>query len=147
MLNERLIKLDVEAATAEEAIRKAGELLVAEGKVEERYIDAMIKGFQEIGPYIVLAPSIAIPHARPEHGVKEQGLSLIRLKHPVVFNHPINDPVTLVCAICGVDSTSHIEMLRSLASILGDKSKLAIIMASKDKQEILSIMNSGVNLA
>lgn len=146
MLNERLIELDVEATTAEEAIRKSGELLVAEGKVEERYIDAMIKGFHEIGPYIVLAPSIAIPHARPEHGVKEQGLSLIRLKHPVVFNHPINDPVTLVCAICGVDNTSHIEMLRSLASVLGDKAKLEIIMNSNDKQEILSIINLGVSL-
>lgn len=146
MLIERLIELDVEATTAEEAIRKSGELLVAEGKVEERYIDAMIKGFQEIGPYIVLAPSIAIPHARPEHGVNEQGLSLVRLKHPVVFNHPTNDPVTLVCAICGVDGTSHIEMLRSLASILGDKSKLDIIMNSNDKQEILSIINQGVEL-
>jgi mannitol/fructose-specific phosphotransferase system IIA component (Ntr-type) len=141
LFNERLIELDVEVKTAEEAIRKAGSLLVSEGKVEKRYIDEMVRGFQEIGPYIVLAPSIAIPHARPEHGVLEQGISLIRLKNPIVFNHPKNDPVLLVCAICGVDNTSHISMLQSLASVLGDKSKLEIIMSSQDKQEILSIIN------
>lgn len=141
LLNGSLVELDVEAITAEEAIRKAGELLLVEGKIESRYIEAMVKGFQDVGPYIVIAPSIAIPHARPEHGVLKQGVSLIRLKNPVVFNHPENDPVSLVCAICGVDSTGHIEMLRSLAGVLSEKSKLNVIMNSDNKEEILSILN------
>ena len=139
-LNEKLIRLDVEVETAEEAIRRAGELLVAAGKVEERYIDAMVKGYEEVGAYIVLAPSIAIPHARPEHGALEQSVSMIRLKQPVVFGHPTNDPVQLVCAICGVDSSSHVGMLQKLASVLGNKSKLNGIMTAKSKEEILSII-------
>jgi PTS system ascorbate-specific IIA component len=140
-LNENLIRLDVDVETPEEAIRKAGSLLVAEHKVEERYIDAMVKGFQDIGPYIVLAPLIAIPHARPEHGVLEQGVSLIRLKNPIVFGHPTNDPVQLVCAICGTDGSSHIGMLQSLAAVLGDKGKLELILNTKEKEEIISIFN------
>jgi ascorbate PTS system EIIA or EIIAB component len=140
-INKNLIQLDVEAETAEEAIRTAGKLLAAENKVEERYIDAMVKGFEDVGPYIVLAPSIAIPHARPEHGVLEQGFSLVRLKKPVVFGHPTNDPVQLVCAICGTDSTSHIGMLQSIAAVLGDKAKLEIILKSDSEEEILSILN------
>ncbi len=140
-INKNLIQLEVEAETAEEAIRAAGKLLAAENKVEERYIDAMVKGFEDVGPYIVLAPSIAIPHARPEHGVIEQGFSLVRLKKPVVFGHPTNDPVQLVCAICGTDSTSHIGMLQSIAAVLGDKEKLKIILTSNSEEEILSILN------
>jgi len=100
----------------------------------------MVKGFQDVGPYIVLAPSIAIPHARPEHGVLEQGVSIIRLKKPVVFGHPTNDPVQLVCAICGTDATNHIGMLQSLAGILGDKAKLEVLLNAKDKEEILKII-------
>ncbi|MCM3800181.1 PTS sugar transporter subunit IIA [Caldibacillus thermoamylovorans] len=140
-LNTNLIRLDVEVETAEEAIREAGLLLVGVNKVEKRYIDAMVKGYQDVGPYIVLAPSIAIPHARPEHGVLEQGVSLIRLKTPVGFGHPSNDPVQLVCAICGTDSTSHIRLLQCLASVLGDKNKLEVILNTPNIEEIISIFN------
>lgn len=140
-INKNLIQLDVEAENAEEAIRAAGKLLAAENKVEERYIDAMVKGFEDVGPYIVLAPSIAIPHARPEHGVLEQGFSLVRLKNPVAFGHPTNDPVQLVCAICGTDATSHIGMLQTIAAVLGNKEKLEVLLTSNNEEEILSILN------
>jgi ascorbate PTS system EIIA or EIIAB component len=141
VLSEKVIALDVEATTPEEAIRQAGALLVADHKVEERYVDAMVKGFKDVGPYIVLAPLIAVPHARPEHGVLEQGVSLVRLKKPVVFGHPTNDPVQIVCAICGTDSTSHIGILQSLAAILGNKEKLEVILSTNDINEIISITN------
>ena len=140
-LTDKLISLDVEAETPEEAIRQAGALLVAGNKVEERYIDAMVKGYKDVGAYIVLAPLIAVPHARPEHGVLEQGVSLVRLKSPVVFGHPTNDPVQIVCAICGIDSTSHIGMLQSLAAVLGNKEKLETILTTINKEEIISIAN------
>ncbi|MEK3889687.1 PTS sugar transporter subunit IIA [Bacillus sp. FSL K6-3431] len=140
-LSEGLIELDVKASDAEDAIRKAGQLLVNEGLAEERYVDAMVKGFQDIGPYIVIAPNIAFPHARPELGAKGKGVSMIRLSEPVVFGHPTNDPITLVCALCGTDNTSHIEMLQALANVLRDEEKLDIIMNKAiSKQEIISII-------
>jgi ascorbate PTS system EIIA or EIIAB component len=140
-LTEKVIILDVEATTPEEAIRVAGALLVADNKVEERYVDAMVKGLKDVGPYIVIAPLIAVPHARPEHGVLQQGVSIVRLKNPIVFGHPTNDPVRIVCALCGTDSTSHIGMLQSLAAILGNKEKLEVILSTKDIKDIISITN------
>jgi ascorbate PTS system EIIA or EIIAB component len=141
ILNERLVALEVEADTAEEAIRKSGELLMNEGKVEQTYVDAMVKGYKDIGPYIVLAPGIAIPHARPEHGVNEQCLSIVRLKEPVAFDHPTNDPVRLVCAIGGTDNHGHIEMLRSLSESLGDQAKLEGMLKAKNYEEFSSYLN------
>ncbi len=135
------ISLNYQANSPEDAIKAAGELLVQTNKVEERYIDAMVQAFQEIGPYIVIAPQIAIPHARPENGVLEPGVSLVRLKEPVQFGHAANDPVKLICAICGTDSDSHMGMLQSLAGVLGNKNKLAAIMNADSKEEIISILN------
>ncbi|REB08770.1 PTS sugar transporter subunit IIA [Sporosarcina sp. BI001-red] len=141
VLTEGLVELNVEAKDAEDAIRKAGQLLVNEGLAEARYIDAMVKGFQDIGPYIVVAPNIAFPHARPEAGVIEKGVSIIRLSEPVKFGHPTNDPITLVCALCGVDSKSHIEMLQALATLLRDEDKLKTIMNPEaSKQDVLAII-------
>ena len=42
-LKENMVLLDQAPATKKEAIRLAGELLVKEGCVDERYIDSMIK--------------------------------------------------------------------------------------------------------
>ncbi|PLR76220.1 PTS sugar transporter subunit IIA [Bacillus sp. V3-13] len=140
-LNENLICLDVEAETPVEAIRKAGALLVQEGKVEERYVDAMVQGFNDFGPYMAVAPSIAIPHARPEQGVLEQSLALIRLKNPVFFGHHSNDPIKLVFAVCGTDGMSHTEILQLLAAVLRDEKKLEIIMRAHSKEDIISILD------
>lgn len=140
-LTEGLIELDVKAKDAEDAIRQAGQLLVNEGLAEESYVEAMVKGYKDVGPYIVVAPNIAFPHARPEFGAKKKGVSIIRLSEPVVFGHPTNDPIQLVCALCGTDSTSHIEMLQSLADLLRDEEKLTVIMnPATSKQEILSLI-------
>jgi mannitol/fructose-specific phosphotransferase system IIA component (Ntr-type) len=57
-----------------EAVKLSGSLLAVDGIVEERYINAMVEVIKELGPYAVIAPGVAIPHARPEDGAKEIGL-------------------------------------------------------------------------
>lgn len=139
-LSNEVIRLDVDAESPDDAIRIAGNLLVQTGKVEQAYVESMIEAFQGLGAYFVIAPGIALPHSRPEASVKEVCLSLVRLKQPVVFGHPKNDPVRLVCAIAGVDKKAHIQMLRSLASILSDEAKLEQILGAATADHVLSIM-------
>lgn len=139
-INKNLVKLDAEAQTAEEAIRIAGELLLSEGKIENSYIDAMVRAYKEVGPYIVIAPMIAVPHARPENGVKEKCVSIVRLKEPVAFGHPENDPVTIVCAIGGTDDVGHIEVLQSLAVILGDEDNFETMLHTESLEEFMTIV-------
>ena len=91
----------------------------------------MIKFCEEHQAYIVIAPGIALPHARPEDGVKKICLSLLTLQKPVHFGHPHNDPVDLVIALGMIDNKSHVEALASLSEILMDKKKLNIIRRKK----------------
>lgn len=44
------------------------------------YVTAIIEQHHALGPYYVLAPGLAMPHARPEEGAKGLGLSLLKLK-------------------------------------------------------------------
>ena len=53
--------------------------MVKNGTIEERYIDGMIETVKNLGPYIVIAPGVALPHARPEDGVIEPSMSLVTL--------------------------------------------------------------------
>src|SRR5690606_39952565 len=72
------------------------------------------------GPYVVLAPGIALPHARPEDGVVGVGVSVAVLSFPVEFGHPENDPVDVVIAFGSPDSEQHIDLLAALAGVLAE---------------------------
>src|SRR5699024_11632067 len=73
LLNEHAVLLDVEIKDAIDVIRLSGDLLVKAGLATETYTEAMIEGYKKVGPYIVIAPGIAIPHSRPENGAIKSG--------------------------------------------------------------------------
>ena len=62
----------------------------------------MINAVEELGPYIVIIPHIAIAHARPSDNVLKNGISLITLKEPVEFGNKDNDPVYYIFFMCKI---------------------------------------------
>ena len=140
LLNQKTIKLNVEAKTWEEAVSAGGALLEMEGCIEHRYVDAMINSVKEIGPYIVIAPGIAMPHARPESGVKKIGMSLITLSEPVKFGNKENDPVDIVVCLCAIDHTTHIKALTELVGMLGNDEMVKQIRNAKEVSEVQNMI-------
>lgn len=140
MILPQTTALDVEVESWEEAVRMSGKLLVKAKFVEERYIQAMIQSVKELGPYIVIAPGIAIPHARPEEGVIRTCMSLLILKNPVEFGNKDNDPVKIVLSFGTVDHNMHIEALKKFARIIGDPEKLSGLMNAKNFEMVKSLI-------
>lgn len=140
MLTQETVGLDVRVQDWQEAIRAAGHLLVRAGKVEPRYVDAMIKMSQDIGPYIVIAPGVALPHARPEDGVREACMALVTLDPPVAFGSASNDPVRLVVAFGSTNSGTHINALADLGRLLGDASAMCAILNARSSAELLKLV-------
>ena len=93
MVSEKLIRLQIEADNWEDAVRQAAQPLVDENKAKMSYVDDIIKGVKEMGPYIVLTKHVALPHARPESGALENAIGVATLKTPVEFGNEENDPV------------------------------------------------------
>lgn len=141
-MDESLVKLDAHADDADHAIRLAGQLLVDGGRASSAYVDAMVTAFHELGPYVVLAPSIAMPHARPEHGALREGIAILRLAEPVLFGHPENDPVRVVIPLVGVDADAHIAVLRKLSTVLMDPGAVTTILESDDAAEIAGLFTT-----
>ena len=148
MLPVERIALNVEVNDWQEAIRAVGSMMVSTGVVEERYIDGMIATTKELGPYIVIAPGVAIPHSRPEDGVITTCLAYARLTPPINFGNKDNDPVHILFALGALDHNQHIDALRQIAEILSDQDKFEqllkadtieavteILFGSKDSQE------------
>src|SRR5699024_4525331 len=119
-LDNDLIQLNVKVNSAEEAITEAGNILLKEGAIESDKIEAMIKAYKKNVPYTDLAPHIAIRHARPEDGVNEASVSLVRLDHPIEFGHDSNDPVQMVFGLGASSNEQHLTLLRKLTTLLND---------------------------
>ncbi|MBM4464050.1 MAG: PTS sugar transporter subunit IIA [Chloroflexi bacterium] len=141
-LTEETIALGLSVRDWQEAVHEAGKLLVKAGMVEPRYIEAMVQMVKDIGPYIVIAPGVALPHARPEDGVKKACMSLVTLSPPVNFGNEHNDPVKLVVAFGTTDNKAHIEALTELARLLGDSTKLEGLARASSPEEILKLIGS-----
>jgi mannitol operon transcriptional antiterminator len=135
------IRLRVHAADWQEAVRKAGSLLVKCGGAEERYIEAMIRTVLELGPYVVIAPGIAIPHARPEFGALKTCFAILVLEPPVNFGHQENDPVSLIVAFSSPDADAHISTLTSLARQFGREGFLQDVKQARTKEELAMLLH------
>ncbi|MGB9839770.1 BglG family transcription antiterminator [Thermovenabulum sp.] len=145
LLTKDTIRLKVKAESWEEAVRIGGRLLFENGYVESTYVEAMVKNVKEIGPYIVIAPGIAMPHARPEDGVKSICMSLITLENPVEFGNKDNDPVRMVICFGAVDHENHLKALSELMEILMDKECLDGILKAESVNEVLNIIKNKKN--
>ena len=136
---EHSIRVGAIALDREHAIEMAGELLVASGRSTPEYTESMIDAVAENGPYIVIAPGIALAHGRPSEAVLEIGLSLVTLAQPVVFGNEANDPVRLVIGLCAIDHNSHIDIMSELATFLGDSVSVNTVLNAVDSDHIRSL--------
>lgn len=143
LLTTETIRVGVEAQDWEEVVDATGELLLNTGAIQPSYVDAMKETIEELGPYVVLAPGIALLHSRPEGGVNRICMSLVILDPPVEFGHPDNDPVDLAFALGGVDESSHMEALSQLAEGLSQEALVARLREAKSPAEAAAVFCQG----
>lgn len=141
LITEDTIELNIPATSWEEAIRKGGELLLRNESIRQEYIEAMVASVKKYGPYIVIAPGVAMAHARPDDGVNKIGFSLITLDTPVEFGNEENDPVEIVVTIAAIDHSTHLKALSELSEFIDDSKFINIVKNAVDKKEILDYIN------
>ena len=141
LFTEKNIELDMTGDSPEDIIRAGGNLLLQNGSIREDYIDEMLASYKKLKAYMVISPGIAIPHARPDSFVIKSGISFIRLKNPVYFGHPENDPVSLVFSIAGTSGDNHIELIQMLSEILFDKDIMNGFYNVKTKKDFLKLLS------
>lgn len=141
MLEDVLKSTDVRIQESSEnwqqAIEKAAEPLLEEGKIETRYIKAMIDSVEEYGPYIVIGKHLALAHARPEDGVNELGVSVMTLKEPVMFGHEWNDPVKIIFCLAASDAYSHLNIMKSIVTLIQNEAKIVELAAADTAENFI----------
>jgi PTS system ascorbate-specific IIA component len=99
----------------------------------------MVAAVEEFGPYIVIAPGIALAHARPSDAVLQTGLSLAVLAEPIEFGSH-NDPVRLVFGLAAKDHDGHMEVLAELAELLTDEDFVNSLLNALTTAELVGLL-------
>ena len=139
ILEKQAILLDVKAKDWEDAVRICGDLLVQTGKVEATYVEAMVGNIHELGPYILIAPGVAMPHARPEDGVLQEGISVVILKEEVAFEN--GKEFKVLIGLAALNSESHINILQKIAEVISQVESIERLKNATDFDEIFHLFN------
>jgi len=134
------VLVDVVATDWVNAVLMAGEPMVRSGAVSPDYLQGMVENIQKNGPYIVFAPGVAIAHASTHLGVMETTATILRLRDPICFGHPTNDPVKFIVALALKDLASSVGLLSSIMNIFCDNGAIRILTEAKDHKDILDIL-------
>lgn len=135
ILEDEHIAFNLEAKSWSDAVVKTATSLLTENIITENYIKVMVQALEDNGPYIVMGPHIALAHAKPEDGVKQVGISVSKLKKPIVFGHSENDPVKIIFCIAPVDSYTHINIMKDIFEIINNEKAMQKLLNSRNIDE------------
>ena len=147
LIENNSIKLNQTAANWEEAIKIGTDLLVVSGAIEPRYYENIISKIKEMGPYIVLAPGLAMPHARPEEGVIRKAFGLTTLAQPVDFD---GEQLSVLVTLAGSDSDTHMEGIMEITQIFDDPDSedgvnIQKFLDCKTQEDVLAVIDAALN--
>ncbi|MGB3784097.1 MAG: BglG family transcription antiterminator [Priestia megaterium] len=145
VLQEPFLQLTDSADDWKSAVRLAAKPLLNYEYIEPSYVEAMIKSVEQLGPYIVIAPKVALPHARPEQGVNRVGMSMLRLKEPVYFSTEKQHGAQLIIVLAATDNETHLKALSQLSMMLSENDNIDKLIAMNTKQEMLALIEAYSN--
>ncbi len=147
LLSEDNVSFHYPAETWEDVIRHGGQLMVDAGFTDPTYTEAMIDVVRDMGPYIVLAPGLAMPHARPEMGAKQVGTALVTLEKPIDFGSPENDPVSVAVFLCAPNKEEHIQLLTDIATLFEDEEFLDAAVNFESIEDVQAFLSEHLDEA
>ena len=138
--NDGIVITTEENLSVPEALEITCSKLLKNGKIEPSYLDAIKASHKEIGPYYVLAPKLAMPHARPEDGVNESALQVTVFKKGVDLESLDNGNVYLSITLAAVDSNNHIQTIMALSDLFQNDADIDAIIAAENTAAIIDIL-------
>ncbi|MDR1144360.1 MAG: PTS sugar transporter subunit IIA [Spirochaetaceae bacterium] len=124
-----------------DAIKKSCKLLIDEGIIDPGYADEIIGAVHEHGPYIVLMPGFALPHAMKNsanaHGT---AIAFMKLAEPVSFDadNPEKD-ASVFFTLAAVDNEEHLKNMRKLWKMLTDETLCDELRNVQSAEELLEL--------
>ncbi|CAM4133536.1 PTS ascorbate transporter subunit IIA [Streptococcus penaeicida] len=138
-IDNNSIRLGLSAESWQEAVKLSVAPLIESGAVTEEYYQAIIDSTEEHGPYYILMPGMAMPHARPEAGVVRDAFSLVTLQSPVTFSD--GKEVQVLVALAATSSAIHATVaIPQIIALFDMKDSIKRLLACQSEAEVLAMV-------
>lgn len=129
--------------TWQDALKACGQPLLEQGFIEESYIDAVITCVEKYGPYIVIAPDIAMPHATEgNEGVKKTTIGFMKVETPVVFDPNDHEKDARLFFILATNNhEEHLENMVALSEMLMNEELVQDLLQVKNDEDLKAVAN------
>ncbi|WP_241656162.1 PTS sugar transporter subunit IIA [Propioniciclava sinopodophylli] len=136
VLPREAVRLGLSASNKEEAIRLAGQTLVAIGAAEEGYIAGMLEREHQVSTF--MGNGVAIPHGTNESRghIRKAALGFLQFPGGVDWN----GKTAYVAIPIASNSDEHVGILSALATVLADKSKAERLRTTTSVDEVLDLL-------
>lgn len=145
-LKESNILLNQTFDKKEEAIRAVGELLVADGAVDNDYIEAMLAREEIVTTH--MGNFIAIPHGTDEgkKHVKATSISIIQAPYGVDFAADDEEEEKMAMMIFGIAGLGdeHLDLLSKIAIVCSDVENVVRLTNAENSEEIIEIIEGEI---
>lgn len=133
ILTEKNITMRAKAASREEAIREAGDVLVQNGYVEPAYVEKMLERERVTTTY--MGNLLAIPHGTEDAkaNIKASGISVLLFEQPVDWD---GHDVRLVIGIAG-KGDEHLDVLSKIAILCSKEENVRKLLQIQSADEVL----------
>ncbi len=135
LLKKENVQICETAKNWQDAIRISVLPLEQGGYVESRYKDGIIENIEKLGPYIIIADHIALPHARPEQGAIDTQIGITLFRQDIEFDSR-EAVARLFVTLAAKDSNSHLDALVQISDLLSDEDEVEKILESPDVQTL-----------
>lgn len=123
-----------EVGSWREAIEIAAEPLLNKGIITQQYIKKMIELHDIDRPYIIYGTDIAIPHATPEDGVNDLGMSMLKLQKGVSISS--SQSIRLIIIIAPINKKKHLRALLEISKLSELKPEIEEIIRASRVEDI-----------
>lgn len=143
LLESGNLSIKVHTTDWEDSVWKCGKMMIDSGNCTVGYVETAINNHKEIGPYYVIAPGIAMPHAKPEEGVLKTGYALMTLATPVEFGDEENDPVDVLIFAGAINRKEHnTEAIPQIAELCDSEEHIEAIRRAKNIPQLESALRA-----
>ncbi|TWT11285.1 PTS sugar transporter subunit IIA [Streptococcus sp. sy004] len=138
------IRLGLTATTWQEAVKLAVNPLIESGAVTETYYENIIASTEEHGPYYILMPGMAMPHAQAGEGVNRDSFSLITLTEPVTFSD--GKEVSVLLTLAATSAAIHTSVaIPQIIALFELENSIERLVACQSPEEVLAMVEESKN--
>jgi PTS system nitrogen regulatory IIA component len=136
LLPEINVILDLDVASKKRVFEQVGLLFENNNQIARSQVFDSLFAREKLGS-TGLGQGIAIPHGRIK-GLKDAVGAIVRLRHPIAFDAPDGQPVSLIFVLLVPEKATdlHLQILSELAQMFSDKALREKLMSGTTAAEV-----------